>query len=239
MNLFIISDKQGAGKTFISAGLAATMQSLGYPVGYYKPVQLDSNVNSNGFANSQDVTFVKKFDPNVSTSVSYTLQSNALPFLAAQQEGIIIKPQVLVKDYLKLAKTCEIVLIESWGGIFSPISEEVQTVEFIQAIKASMLMVVEPSHYVFDNLILALNMAQHLGVKIAGVILNKTVKSSDINIKKLPELIEYYAGVPVIGIVGLQQNIIPSEIIDTILHSVDIETLFSMQIPKLNNISEN
>ena len=61
MNLYIVSEKQGSGKTFITAGIAATMQSLGYSVGYYKPVQTGA-YKQNNFLNSQDVIFVKKIE---------------------------------------------------------------------------------------------------------------------------------------------------------------------------------
>ena len=39
MNIYVTSIDNGGGKTVISAGIAAVMQSLGYKAGVYKPVQ--------------------------------------------------------------------------------------------------------------------------------------------------------------------------------------------------------
>ena len=39
LNLYITSSNRKEGKTFLTAGLAATMQSLGYSTAVYKPIQ--------------------------------------------------------------------------------------------------------------------------------------------------------------------------------------------------------
>lgn len=236
MNLFIISDKQGSGKTFIAAGIAATMQSLNYSVGYYKPVQTGAE-NQNGFINSQDVTFVKKVDPNVKTSVSYALQTCAMPIIASQKENIDIQPEVLIKDFLTLKKISDIVLIEGYNGIITPISENIETVDLIKVMQASLLIVVEPTKESLEKVLLTINYARHAGIKVCGTIINKFIHSTDLDIKNLAAMIEMTARVPVVGIVNYKSRITPSELIDTILHSVDIETIFNTKIPKLSNNS--
>mgnify|MGYP002580462327 CR=1 FL=1 len=238
MNLFIASDKQGSGKTFISAGIAATMQSLGYSVGYYKPIQTGA-MNQNGFVTSQDITFIKKIDPNLNTVTSYTFQTDAFPILAAKKENVVVQPEVLVKDYLKLRKTSEIVIVESSGGILTPFCSSMRTIDFIQAMQTSMLLVVEPTHEVLEKVLLTIDYVRHAGITVSGVILNKYIKSPDLNIKKLPAMIEAYSGVPIVGIVGYQMSVSPSGLIDTVLHSIDLETIFKMKIPKLSNPADN
>ena len=234
MNLFVISDKQGSGKTFISAGIAATMQSLGYSVGYYKPVQTGA-LNQNGFITSQDVTFIKKIDPNVNTKVSYTFETDAIPYLAAKKENTFIQPEVLVKDLLTLRKSSDIVIVEGNNGIKTPFTENLKTTDFIKAIQASVLMVVEPTHDALEKVLLTIDYLKHHGISPVGVILNKYLKTPDLNIQNMPALIEEYSGIPIVGIVGYQSQFYPSGLIDTILHSVDLETVFEINIPKLNN----
>lgn len=233
MNLFITSDKQGSGKTFITAGLAATMQSLGYSVGYYKPVQTAAR-NQNGFVASQDVAFIKKIDPNLNALASYVFQTDAMPMLAAESEKTKIQADVIVKDFLQLRKISEIVLVESSGSLLTPYSNEMRASDFVIAMRTPVLMVVEPANDVFENVIAHISTAKHMGIKIKGIILNKFIKSQHPNIKKLPALLEAYSGIPIVGIVGYKTNISPSGLIDTILHSVDLETVFDMSIPKLD-----
>ena len=237
MNLFVISDKQGSGKTFIISGIAATMQSLGYSVGYYKPVQTGA-IKQSGFLHSDDVTYIKKIDPNLNTSVSYVFETSALPILAAKNENTEIQPQVILKDFLTLRKKSDIVLIEGYSGLVTPISENIDTIDLIKAMQASLLIVVEPSRDVLEKTLLLIHYARHAGLKICGVILNKFLVSNDLNTKNLASMIEMYSEVPVVGIVKYQTDIAPSELIDNTLHTIDIETIFGMSIPKLNNYTE-
>ena len=61
LNLYVTSTNNKDGKTFLTAGLAATMQSLGYSTSVYKPVQT-GGIELNGFMQSPDLTIVKSVD---------------------------------------------------------------------------------------------------------------------------------------------------------------------------------
>jgi len=234
INLFVTSDKKGAGKTYISAGIAATMQSFGYSTGYFKPVQTDSEVRA-GFTVSRDVAFVKTIDPFVNTAVSYSLKEDLIPSIAAEKEGIQISPQILIKDYLNLRKKSDIIITEACSGILTPISSEINTIDLIKAMKMSILIIAEFSPDVLENVLLMVSTAKLHGFDVRGVIINKYFTSLNENAKQLPSMIEKYAKVPILGIVPLkEENILPTELIDTILHSIDLEGLFGMQIPQMN-----
>ena len=56
LNLYITSTQKKEGKTFLTAGLSATMQSLGYSTCVYKPIQT-CGIEINGFTQSPDLTF--------------------------------------------------------------------------------------------------------------------------------------------------------------------------------------
>lgn len=237
MNLFIVSDKQGSGKTFISAGIAATMQSLGYSVGYYKPVQTGA-IKQDCFLHSQDVTFIKKIDPNLNTSVSYVLGTEAIPMLAAKNENVVIQSQTILKDFYMLKNTSDFVLIEGYNGIMTPLADNIAITDLIKVMYANLLIVAEPSKDALEKILLTVNYARHSNIKVAGVILNKFLHIPDLNVSNLAKMIEMYSGVPVVGVVNYQSNISPLEIIDTTLHSIDLETIFEMKIPKLNSNME-
>jgi len=237
INLFVTSDKKGTGKTYITAGIAATMQSLGYSVGYFKPVQTGAEIRS-GFAVSRDAAFIKTIDPFVNTSVSYSLKEDLIPTLAAKEEGVEIRPQAIIQDYLKLMKKSEIILTEACNGILTPISPEINSLDIIKTIKMSVLIIAEFGSDVLENILLIVSTAKLHGLDVRGVILNKFIASSNENIKNLPSMIEQYAKVPILGIVPyITADILPSELIDTILHSVDLEGVFGMQIPKISSNS--
>ena len=54
LELFVSGSEKYSGKTFITAGLAATMQSLGYSTSVYKPVQTGA-IEKNGFIHLNDI----------------------------------------------------------------------------------------------------------------------------------------------------------------------------------------
>ncbi|MGN0004433.1 MAG: dethiobiotin synthase [Candidatus Gastranaerophilaceae bacterium] len=238
MNLFVISDKQGAGKTFISAGLASTMQSLGYSAGYYKPVQTSAYNTIKGIPNSHDVTFVKKNDPNIDTVTSYVFKADAIPMLAAQNEEKEIKPEVLVKDFLRLRKNSEVVIVESCGGLYTPLSPELQIKDFVNAVQLPVIIVAEASHDVFDNIVMLVNCAKHAGLVVRGIIINKFLHTLDLNVTNLQALCELYTGIPVVGVIPFKTDVSPSELIDLIVRSVDLDTVFGVKIPKLNSLQD-
>ena len=51
LNLYVTSTNINDGKTFLTAGLAATMQSLGYKTSVYKPIQT-GGIDIEGFMQS-------------------------------------------------------------------------------------------------------------------------------------------------------------------------------------------
>ena len=74
MNIFVTSIGSNSGKTIFSAGITAVMQSLGYEMAVFKPVETGCKyANDKQF--SPDLNFVKKIDPNIKPS---TLVAHAL-----------------------------------------------------------------------------------------------------------------------------------------------------------------
>lgn len=239
INLFVTSDKKGSGKTFISSGIASIMQSLGYSVGYFKPVQTAAEMRA-GFPVSRDIAFVKSVDPYINTAISYSFANDLIPPLASKKENIEIKPQTIIHDYLNLRKNSDIIITEACGGILTPISENINTVDLIKTMEMSVLIVAEYGTDVLENILLTVAASKFHGFDVRGVILNKCFTSTNENIKYLPELVEKYAKIPVLGIIPYKnENIPPSELLDTILHSVDIESIFGMQIPQLSFNNKN
>ena len=101
LQLFITGVKPNSGKTFITAGLAATMQSLGYSSAVYLPVQTGAVENS-GYIQAPDLVYVKNIDENIKTYCSYLLKSTDLPLFAAAAEEVLIE-----KEIRKEEKTCQ------------------------------------------------------------------------------------------------------------------------------------
>ena len=66
LGLFLTGIRPKSGKTFVTAGLAATMQSLGYSTCVYKPV-VTGALEKDGYVLAPDLVYVKNADKNITT----------------------------------------------------------------------------------------------------------------------------------------------------------------------------
>lgn len=237
LNVFVTGTDINVGKTFIAAGLAATLQSLSYSTSVYKPIETGATVKS-GFAQSPDLVFVKTIDPYIKTYSSYLLKEPAVPFIAAEKEGILIDKNVIKADFEEISKDFDACIVEGAGGIMTPIGPDLYISDVAKTLNLPVIIVVKPDSSTVNHTLLTINHAVSKGLKIRGVIINcfpDRVKSLDI--KTAPRLIEEYSDVKILGIVKHFPNvkkINPSDLITNVLNGIDIESVFNVKIAKLD-----
>jgi dethiobiotin synthetase len=237
MNITVSGTEKGCGKTVIVSGLASVMQSLGYKTSVYKPVQTGA-IDRNKYLISPDLAFVKIFDKYIKTHASYMLKSKAIPSLGAAIEETDISLEKILQDYNVLEKKSDIVITELTGGLMTPLNKGLYSFQLPLAMKLPVLFVVTPGVDNLNHLLNEINTAKTTGLNIAGVIVNKYPPYSELpEVKAFPALIEEYSDAKVLGIVrnfkgkSVESNVLFNEI----LNGIDIEDVFAMTIPKLNN----
>mgnify|MGYP003309265579 CR=1 FL=1 len=77
MNIFVTSIGEKSGKTIFCAGIAGVMQSLGYEMAVFKPVQTGCKYAKDKQF-SPDLNFVKKMDPNIKTYSTFNYKYNTI-----------------------------------------------------------------------------------------------------------------------------------------------------------------
>ncbi len=237
MNIMVTGTEKGCGKTVIVSGIASVMQSLGYKTSVYKPVQTGA-IDRGKYLISPDLAFVKIFDKYIKTHATYMLKSKSIPALGCAIENIDINIENIESDYNTLAKKSDIVITELTGGLMTPLNKSFYSAQIPLALKLPVLFVVTPGTDNLNNLLNEINTAKTAGINIAGVIVNKYPPYSEIpEVKAFPALIEEYSDAKVLGIVrsfkgkSVEANVLFNEI----LNGIDIEDVFGMKIPKLNN----
>ena len=170
-NLYITSANKNDGKTFLSAGIAATMQSLGYSTCVYKPIQT-SGIEINGFMQSPDLTFIKSIDPYINTHFSYLFKSNAAPLIAAEAENEFIDLELIHAEYERIITTTDCTILDGDNGLLSPIAPALQTTDMIKKLQVPVLFVVTPGEDSINDTLLSIYTAQEKGIAIRGVIIN-------------------------------------------------------------------
>ena len=237
MHVFVTGTDTDIGKTLITAGLAAVMQSLGYKAGVYKPFQSGAE-EKNGFLVSPDLAFVKKLDFYVETLCTYLLKAPTAPYTAAELDGVQINLSAVSREFQTLKQNCETVLVEGAGGLLVPVTKDKTMCDVAKMLDIPVLIVARPDLGTINHTLLTINQAKEAGLDIAGVIINRYPSGTDdIAVRTAPGLIEEFSGVNILGIVPdiTDFNLAkPGEIINILINSIDIESIFRIKIPKLN-----
>ena len=237
MQIFVTGTDTDIGKTVVTAGLAAVMQSLGYKAGVYKPFQSGATVQ-NGFLASPDLAYVKKLDLYVETACTYLLKAPTAPFVAAVLENTEMNLDAIKKDYEILKNKCEVTLVEGAGGLMVPATEDAFMADIAKLLDIPLLIVARADLGTINHTLLTINEAKSRGLDIAGVIINRYPKgTNDVAIKTAPKLIQEYSGVDIVGVIpdiSDFDTITPGTLINILINNVNIEKIFRIKIPKLN-----
>ncbi len=164
MNIIIAGIHTGIGKTICSAVIC---QALGYD--YWKPVQAGDLDNS-------DSLFIKK---NVSHSgciihsETYRMPLAASPHFAAAQSGVLIKPEDFV-----LPNTGNSLVIETAGGIMSPLAKDFLNIDLIMELNQPVVVVSNNYLGSINHTLLTVAALQQRHIPIEGLVFSGAVVDS-------------------------------------------------------------
>ena len=237
MNIFVTSIGSNSGKTVFSAGIAAVMQSLGYEMAVFKPVQTGCKyANDKQF--SPDLNFVKKIDPNIKTYSVYNFKQNTLPAVAADNERIKFSLDNVVREYNEAKKENDIVVVEGAGGILTPVTSRLLMGDIALSLKLPVIIVIDVEKDFVNKALMTIKMAELYRLEILGIVLNKysTGMKNDIlhdEVNLLEQMIDYdiLGTMPDLNVVG--EGINPETLISEVLQNVNLSRVFNMEIPKL------
>ncbi|OGI01420.1 MAG: dethiobiotin synthase [Candidatus Melainabacteria bacterium GWF2_37_15] len=225
MNIFITGTDTGVGKTVVTAGLAAVMQSLGYTMGVYKPIQT-------GVAS--DMEFVESVDSNIVTKVSYSLSYPAAPSIAAMLDNVKINKYKIKNDYDTLKEQCDFVITEGAGGLLVPVAQDFMMRDLAKMLDLPVLIVARPDLGTINHTLLTIEAARNVGLDVLGVVIsNYPSDTDDIAIKTAPDVISKLSGVDILGILPSIELENPEVLIDTVINNLDMQEIFRIKIPKL------
>lgn len=228
MNLFVTGTDTGVGKTFITAGIAATLIAEGATVGVYKPAQSGSTRGKDKKFIADDIEFVKKIAPNARVKCSYILETAAAPSVAADIEDVVIAKDTIKKDFEELKKACDITLVEGAGGLMTPYSKDFLAADIAKMLNLPIIIVAKADLGTINHTLLTVEYAKKRGLKIAGIVINNYPEgTTDVAIKTAPMIIQRLAQVDVIGIVPKNQNPFGDGIYELVSKHVNIASLLS------------
>ena len=235
LELFITGAEQNKNKILITAGIAATMQSLGYSCGVYKPVEIGV-IQEKRKIISNDLSYIKSIDSFINTYYTYQLENDLSPILSAGSEGLIMEKDVILADFQKIQNKNECLLVDGLSGLATPLSKNFLEEDLVKTFNIPIVFIVSGKTSDINNIVLSVKRAKDLNIQVNGIIINDYPYESDNAEKKLmPKLIEEYSGTKILGVLPeISKKIDPSDLITVILNGIDLENLFKIKIAKLS-----
>jgi len=156
MDIIIAGIHTGIGKTVCSAVIC---QALGYD--YWKPVQA-------GELNDSDSIFIQRNVSNPQCTIHrerYRLNIPASPHYAAEQDGVEIK----VTDFV-LPATNNSLLVETAGGIMSPLSNTLLNIDLMDQLQLPAIVVSNNYLGSINHTLLTVAALQQRNIPIKGLV---------------------------------------------------------------------
>ncbi|MGN0031406.1 MAG: ATP-dependent dethiobiotin synthetase BioD [Candidatus Gastranaerophilaceae bacterium] len=237
LKVFISSIERQTGKTLITAGLAATMQSLSYSTNVYKPIQTGAE-NLNGFKRSPDLMKIKAIDPNIAVQSTYLMSGTSSPFVSSYEDNIKIDINTIFNEFISYSNLSDCSIIEGSNSISTPIAQYLTEIDIVKSLKIPLVLVVNPTKTSIDNVIANLKLIENSRVKFSGIIINQYDENSkNLEHKYFPQIIKEFSNYEILGLIPDYKDVktlSPETLIADILNRINIEKLFGLKIAKLN-----
>ena len=204
--IFISGTNTDVGKTFITVNIIKLLQSKGYLVNPYKPVETGCKKRLSRLVPSDSSLFYKAIEKRVSLD-----KINPYRFLPPISPATAIKlsnKRITISNYLSKFKSlphCDFSVIEGAGGFFSSLALDGFNIFLIKKIKAPTILVAKDEICVINNVMLSLNILRQYKIKVIAVILNRIDKIQPTgmnNYKEIGALIK----TPLIQILNKSKN---------------------------------
>lgn len=238
LEIYLTGIKPNSGTTFISGGIAATMQGLGYSTALYLPAQTGALIK-NGHVHAPDLMFARFMDKNITTYCSYLYKNKKLSQEVFEEEKLYIDKNVIFQDYMNIVSKYECIIVNGQSDFSTQFESGFTEEEFVKTINTTIVLVASMRNSMPEDILEYLHSAKDRGLNIRGIIINECPKMSlDFDVKNLQKTIENNTGVPVLGIIPRVENIRalkPEDWIEYIICRTDLEAIFNVRISKLSS----
>lgn len=199
--LFVTGTDTGVGKTLVTGGLAACFREAGIRVGVMKPVETGCSVRGTK-RTAPDALFLRRMSGTsepLHRIVPYRLRAPLAPQVAAQKEGVRIRPERIVRGYRSIASRHDLTLVEGAGGLLVPYTTTMRTLELILRLEVPVLVVARTGLGTLNHTLLTLECLARSGVCVLGLVLNNADGTRGPAEKTNPATLQRWSRVPLLG----------------------------------------
>ena len=237
LEVYLTGIKQNSGVTLITAGIAATMQGLGYSTAVYIPAQSGVMVKD-GVIQAPDVLLTKFMDRNIQTYCSYLYKGKPLTPQVYENENLYMDKNVIFQDYMNIVNKYECAIVTGQSNLNTLIETDFTEEELLKTIAIPIVVIASLKNTTREEIINYLNMVKMTEMNLRGVIINECPSDLIVSgIRTLQQEIELRTGCHVLGIIPTIPNLNrlhPEDWIEYIICRTDLEAIFHVKIAKLS-----
>jgi dethiobiotin synthetase len=162
---FVTGTDTGVGKTFVSAGILASLRRRGVATAALKPVETGCDPDA------ADGVVLRAAAGTA--LVPHTYRLPVAPAVAARLEGRPVSVEAIRAALASLR--ADFCLVEGAGGLLVPYADDLLAADLVAALALPLLVVARASLGTINHTLLTLAEARRRGLAVAGVILNRVV----------------------------------------------------------------
>ena len=197
-SLFITGTDTDVGKTYITAGLAASFYEMGVDIGVMKPFAAGT-AQKKGFK-SEDVKILSDAahvdDPENLINPQF-FPIPASPYTAWKKLKTKPKISTILSSFKKLSKLHDVLLVEGMGGVMTPILKDYFITDLIKQMKIPTIIVTRTKVGTVNHTLMTVMMCKKYKIPIKGIIINNFDNGYPVN--QLTKDLENLTGVKVLG----------------------------------------
>ncbi|MGV3628979.1 MAG: dethiobiotin synthase [Betaproteobacteria bacterium] len=173
--LFVAGTDTGVGKTLVACALLRGFAARGLRVVAMKPVAAGA-VRRRGVWHNDDVAQLRaaaNVDMPQAVINPYCFAPAIAPHIAAQASGVKIRMAVIAKNYARLGRNADLVVVEGAGGLLVPLGGTFSAADIPSRLNLPVVLVVGLRLGCLNHALLSVEALQARGVYLAGWIANR------------------------------------------------------------------
>lgn len=190
--IVIVGTNTEVGKTWIGTRLAAALAQHGLIVGVYKP--LESGAASPEGLRPTDAIALREASQTphpLRVVCPWPLPEPVTPAQELRRLGFRVTKNALLDGAVRASSGCDVLLVESAGGLKSPITESLCSIDLGKIFKASFLLVSRDRLGTINDTSLSTDAVVRSGRPLIGVVLNRTPDDTGTDIESNAQWIRH------------------------------------------------
>lgn len=224
---FITGTDTDAGKTYVTAGLAAAIRKMGIDIGIMKPFA----------AGTPQKVGLKSKDTEILARAAQINDAEQLinpqffpipasPYTASESLGVEVDVDLVLQNFKKLLKIHEMMLVEGMGGVFTPILKDYFVTNLIKDMGLDVIVVTRSRIGTVNHTLMTCKMCTIYGLRVRGIIINN-FDDNGYSINELKRDLEKLTGISVLGVIPNIKKFDLETLRDCIEKEIDLHSLLS------------